>query len=484
MDRKPPRVTLLSATPSVVATGLPGETPERAAALPRPEEQGAGLPRLPHRRRQAAHRPPLPGRLEPDGGLGRPGEQRPAADRARAGGRLRVHGRRARPRRQLDRGAAAGAVAPRWRGRAPASRCAGSRCAARCPRSRPAPSRTSRSGRWTAASTGSCRASATPSRAPRRPRGRALPHPDPEQDQDRRLPRPRAGGEQRASVAARGGGAAAKSARGEARPLVVLPALTWQGLNRVDDDADGFDDRLPFAARGAARPPVRRRRPAAALRRGGVAAPALARPRAARPTTSPRTSRSPAARARPRERPGRGLRRQRALGAGAADGAPARLRRGRRPRGVFGADSFRRTIELSGDSARNPSQAAARERVRRADRAAAHQPGAAHRVRGRARAVRGHVELRRRVHRVRGLARPPAAAARRITAAGRDAGQPAFLALGLGGGIVLRAGTPQWARELEESALSLELPQVTKRIWRMLSAGGGAPVTRLPSCAP
>jgi hypothetical protein len=61
---------------------------------------------------------------------------------------------------------------------------------------------------------------------------------------------------------------------------------------------------------------------------------------------------------------------------------------------------------------------------------------------------------------------------RRITAAGRDAGQPAFLALGLGGGIVLRAGTPQWARELEESALSIELPQVTKRIWRMLSAGG------------
>ena len=62
--------------------------------------------------------------------------------------------------------------------------------------------------------------------------------------------------------------------------------------------------------------------------------------------------------------------------------------------------------------------------------------------------------------------------ARRITAAGRDAGEPAFLALGLGDGIVLRAGTPQWARELEESALSLELPLVTKRIWRMLSAGG------------
>ena len=137
---------------------------ERAAALPRPEEQGAGDPRLPHGRREAAHRAPLPGRPEPDGRLGRPGEQRPAADRARAGGRLRVHGRRARPRGQPDRGAAAGAAAPPSRGRAPASRCAASRCAGRCRPSRPAPSPTSRSGRWTAASTGSCPASGTPSR--------------------------------------------------------------------------------------------------------------------------------------------------------------------------------------------------------------------------------------------------------------------------------------------------------------------------------
>ena len=64
--------------------------------------------------------------------------------------------------------------------------------------------------------------------------------------------------------------------------------------------------------------------------------------------------------------------------------------------------------------------------------------------------------------------------ARRITEAGREAGQPAFVAFGLGGGIVVRAGTPQWARELNESALSLELPQVTKRIWRMLSAGSSS----------
>jgi hypothetical protein len=66
------------------------------------------------------------------------------------------------------------------------------------------------------------------------------------------------------------------------------------------------------------------------------------------------------------------------------------------------------------------------------------------------------------------------ASARRMTEAGRDAGQPAFVAFGLGGGMVLRAGTPQWARELNESALSIELPQVTKRIWKLLS-GGGSP---------
>ena len=80
-------------------------------------------------------------------------------------------------------------------------------------------------------------------------------------------------------------------------------------------------------------------------------------------------------------------------------------------------------------------------------------------------------ELHRRLHRLRGVARLPRSG-RRITAAGRDPGQPAFVALGLGGGIVLRAGTPQWARELDESALSVEVPIVTKRIWRMLSAGG------------
>jgi hypothetical protein len=61
--------------------------------------------------------------------------------------------------------------------------------------------------------------------------------------------------------------------------------------------------------------------------------------------------------------------------------------------------------------------------------------------------------------------------ARTIATAGRDPNQPAFVAYGLGGGIVIRTGTPQWARELNESALSDEVPAVTRRIWRVLSQG-------------
>ena len=45
------------------------------------------------------------------------------------------------------------------------------------------------------------------------------------------------------------------------------------------------------------------------------------------------------------------------------------------------------------------------------------------------------------------------------------------MAYGLGGGIVIRSGTAQWAGQLEESALSEEVPAVTRRIWRLLAQG-------------
>jgi N,N-dimethylformamidase beta subunit-like protein/flagellar hook capping protein FlgD len=262
-----------------------------------------------------------------------------------------------------------------------------------------------------------------------------------------------------------------KRAEGRARPLVVLPALTWQGLNRVDDDADGFGDRFPFSRS------VRLDRPFAD---GGL---------------PPRFDAevSPLLRWLDRERLAYDLTTDLALArhegpalgnapgvafAGSELWLPQQLMDRLRDYvadggrvASFGADSFRRTIDLRDDVARNPS------RPRRED-AFGEQTELLHTspapltvfedglglFDGMSSFI-GEFTVFESTHNVpRG--------ARRITAAGRDANQPAFLALGLGGGIVLRAGTPQWARELEEAELSIELPQVTKRIWRMLSAGG------------
>jgi hypothetical protein len=60
---------------------------------------------------------------------------------------------------------------------------------------------------------------------------------------------------------------------------------------------------------------------------------------------------------------------------------------------------------------------------------------------------------------------------RRIATAGRDPRRPAFVAFGLGGGLVIRSGTPQWASELEAERLGEEVPLVTDRIWRLLAQG-------------
>jgi hypothetical protein len=56
-----------------------------------------------------------------------------------------------------------------------------------------------------------------------------------------------------------------------------------------------------------------------------------------------------------------------------------------------------------------------------------------------------------------------------VVAAGREPDQPALVAFRRGDGLVLRAGTPQWTRELNESRLSTEVQDLTKRIWQQLS---------------
>ena len=261
-----------------------------------------------------------------------------------------------------------------------------------------------------------------------------------------------------------------RSARGQARPLVVLPALTWQGLNRWDDDADGFTDRLPFASS------VHLDRPFAngelPLRFDAEVSPLLRwldRERLPYDLTTdlalarhdgPALGNAPGVAFAGSELwlPDELLARLRDY---AADGGRV---------ASFGADSFKRSVGLRGSVMSDPAPPrrdnAFGERTELIRTSSAplsvFEDGL-----GLFEGVSGFVGDFTVFESSSGLPR----SARRLTAAGREPGRPAFVAFGLGGGIVLRAGTPQWARQLNESALSLELPQVTKRIWKLLSEG-------------
>jgi FlgD Ig-like domain len=472
VDRRPPRVTLLSATPSVVATGLPGETPSVRLRYRGPANRAPvfrvfrtddGKPHVVRRFRGGPNREAVwdgqvssgPQRTEPApegdyaftvavrdraGNVTEAPQPVPRAGVARAGTGVSV--RRFTLRGPLS-AVTAGAFAHLEVGPV------------------------DRSFDWVVSRLGDPKPVLRGGRVAGRFRIRI-----PSKTQTGvYLVRVRAG-RQRAVWPLAVAGLPPKRARGRARPLVVLPALTWQGLNRVDDDADGFEDRLPFARA------VRVDRPFA----GGGLPPRfdaevspllrwLDRERLAYDLTTD------LALAR-REGPALGNAPGVAF-AGSELWVPEQLMERLRDYvadggrvAVFGADSFKRTIELRDDSARNPS------RPKRVN-AFGEQTQLLHTSLAPLTVFEDGLGLFEDVSSFVGeftvfeASRNLPRGSRRITAAGRDAGQPAFLALGLGGGIVLRAGTPQWARELEESALSLELPQVTKRIWRMLSAGGG-----------
>jgi hypothetical protein len=261
-----------------------------------------------------------------------------------------------------------------------------------------------------------------------------------------------------------------RSARGQARPLVVLPALTWQGLNRVDDDGNGFADRLPFSRsvhvdrpfRGGALPP----------RFGAEVSPLL---RWLDREKLPYDLTTDLALAR-HEGPALGN----APGVAFAgselwlpDELLTRLRDYVADGGrlaTFGAESFRRAVTLKGTEMSNPTRPrredALGERTKLVRTSAAPLTVFSDSLRL-FEGVSGFVGNFTVFETTTGL--PDSA--RRMTEAGRDPGQPAFVAFGLGGGMVIRTGTPQWARQLNESALSIELPQVTKRIWKLLSEG-------------
>jgi FlgD Ig-like domain len=260
-----------------------------------------------------------------------------------------------------------------------------------------------------------------------------------------------------------------KAAVDRPRPLLVLPALTWQGLNPVDDDGDGFTDtlltsdavrldrqfragRLPAGFDAEISPLLRwldRERLAydlttdlALARREGPAlgnAPGVAfaggEPWLPRPL----------------------LRRLRAY---VADGGQV---------ATFGTDSFKRSVRLSGDRAIDPSRARPRT-VFGEDTAEERSSLAPLEV------FDDELGLFAGLSDLVGeftsfeVSRRLAGSASALTTAGRERETPAFIAFELGDGMVLRTGTSQWARQLEEAALSVEVPQVTKRIWRLLGS--------------
>ncbi len=258
----------------------------------------------------------------------------------------------------------------------------------------------------------------------------------------------------------------------EQRPLIVLPAITWQGLNPFDSDLDGFADTLdearsipverPFA--GGRLPPRLTREVSPLLRfldRGRLAYDL---------TTDVALARG--------EGPALGNAPGVAI-AGSAIWLPPGLRnrlrdeveRAGKPAAVFGGVSLRRSVALVGDRLRDPSPPRPDNLFGERSRLEHVEPPAP------LVAESDELELFADTGGLFGefsVVEPSLRLpedARLLSAAGRTPEQPAFVAYRLGKGIVLRPGTPQWARQLEEQALDVEVPRITERIWRLLGRG-------------
>ncbi|HKF81041.1 MAG TPA: N,N-dimethylformamidase beta subunit family domain-containing protein [Thermoleophilaceae bacterium] len=248
------------------------------------------------------------------------------------------------------------------------------------------------------------------------------------------------------------------------RPLVVLPVVSWEGLNRFDDDLDGFAETLQDSRS------VRLERPFA---RG-------------RPPPLYDSQATPLLRFLDREKLpfdlttdvslDRGEHPSLARAPGAALAGSARWLTPTSLRGLqryvkdggrlasFGADALRRSVRLNAGVLRDPTAArpenalGERTRLLRASPA----PLAVERDRIGLFDERfvGEFSIFER-----SMALPPGA--RRLAAAGRDPGQPAFVVYRLGRGLVLRVGTPQWSAALPEGAVA----GVTRHIWSLLQRG-------------
>jgi N,N-dimethylformamidase beta subunit-like, C-terminal len=250
-----------------------------------------------------------------------------------------------------------------------------------------------------------------------------------------------------------------RASGGRRRPLVVLPVMTWQGLNPVDDDLDGFADTLETSRSvRLGRPFARGRTPP---RLDSETLPLLRFLDRARLPYDLTTDVSLARGGSVTGVPGVVL-------AGSARWLPTtlsnRLRRYVEDGGsiaLLGADSLRRSVQLSGSTLRAPT--AARPENALGERTELiRAPPAPLSVEVDRLGIFGSrfvgefslFDLSR--------ALPPGTT--RLAAAGRDAGKPAFTAYRLGRGVVVRVGTPQWSGDLSDPRVA----EATKRIWSLL----------------
>ena len=254
---------------------------------------------------------------------------------------------------------------------------------------------------------------------------------------------------------------------------MILPVATWQGHNPFDSDLDGFPDTLDNARSvPAGRPYARGLLPVGLVREAEPLLGFLDREHLSYDLT---TDVALAEHLGPSlgEAPGVAL-------AGTEEWVPRQLRDGLtrevREHGlgvaVFGSRSLRRTVAVVRGRLRDPSPPrpddlfGERTQLFRTD-----APAPLDQQRDRLKLFRGvdgpfgDFSLFERQTRLPGDASL-------LTAAGREAGQPAFVGYRLGKGTVVRTGTPQWARELRESALGLEVPRITRNLWRVLSKRG------------
>jgi hypothetical protein len=249
------------------------------------------------------------------------------------------------------------------------------------------------------------------------------------------------------------------------RVLVVIPALTWEGRNAVDDDFDGFADTLDVSPRvDLTRPFAGGRLPAGF----GVEIEPLLQYLDRRKLPYDLTTDLALARERA---PSIEARRGVVLAGDERWLTPRLLERLRvyvRDGGrlaSFGTESLRRTVTLTPGALTRPSPPqphnAFGEATRPVSSLVAPLVVTADTI-GLFRGTDGVVGLFTRFEQ----AERPADAGQLVAAAGREADHPAFAAYRIGRGLYVRTGTSQWSRSLVGRP---EVGLVTRRLWAELS---------------